>query len=45
MSVILEVIGGIFLLFLVVAAFEGLWQVWILLGLVAVAAVVAVAQR
>jgi hypothetical protein len=44
-SVILEVIGGIFLLFLVVAAFEGLWQVWILLGLVAVAAVVAVAQR
>jgi hypothetical protein len=44
-SVILEVIGGIFLLFLVVAAFEGLWQVWILLGLVAVAAVVAVARR
>jgi hypothetical protein len=44
-SVILEVIGGIFLLFIVVAAFEGLWQVWILLGLVAVAAVVAVARR
>ncbi len=45
MGVILEVIGGIFLLFVVIAAFEGLWQVWILLGLVAVAAVVAVARR
>ena len=45
MSVILEVIGGIFLLFIVIAAFEGLWQVWILLGLVAMAAVVAVARR
>jgi hypothetical protein len=44
-SVILEVIGGIFLLFIVIAAFEGLWQVWILLGLVALAAVVAVARR
>jgi len=44
-SVILEVIGGIFLLFIVIAAFEGLWQVWILLGLVAMAAVVAVARR
>jgi len=42
---ILEVIGGIFLLFVVIAAFEGLWQVWILLGLVAVAAVVAVVRR
>ena len=45
MSVILEVIGGIFLLFIVVAVFEGLWQVWILLGLVAVAAVIALARR
>jgi len=44
-SVILEVIGGIFLLFIVVAVFEGLWQVWILLGLVAVAAVIALARR
>ena len=44
MSVILEVIGGIFLLFIVVAVFEGLWQVWILLGLVAVA-VIALARR
>jgi hypothetical protein len=44
-SVIFEVIGGIFLLFIVIAAFEGLWQVWILLGLVALAAVVAVARR
>jgi hypothetical protein len=43
--VILEVIGGLFLLCVVIAAFEGLWQVWILLGLVAVAAVVAVARR
>lgn len=45
MGVILEVIGAVFLLFVVIAAFEGLWQVWILLGLVAVAAVVAVARR
>lgn len=45
MGVILEVIGGIFLLFVIIAAFEGLWQVWILLGLVAVAAVVAVVRR
>ena len=45
MGFILEVIGGIFLLFVVIAAFEGLWQVWILLGLVAVAAVVAVVRR
>jgi len=44
-GVILEVIGGIFLLFVIIAAFEGLWQVWILLGLVAVAAVVAVVRR
>jgi hypothetical protein len=44
-GVILEVIGGLFLLCVVIAAFEGLWQVWILLGLVAVAAVVAVARR
>jgi len=43
--VIFEVIGGLFLLCVVVAAFEGLWQVWILLGLVVVAAVVAVARR
>lgn len=45
MGVILEVIGGLFLLCVVIAAFQGLWQVWILLGLVAVAAVVAVARR
>jgi hypothetical protein len=45
MSVILEVIGAIFLLFVVIAAFQGLWQVWILLGLVAVAGIVAVARR
>jgi len=44
-GVILELIGGIFLLFIVIAAFEGLWQVWILLGLVALATVVAVARR
>jgi hypothetical protein len=44
-GVILEVIGGLFLLCVVIAAFQGLWQVWILLGLVAVAAVVAVARR
>ena len=45
MGVVLEVIGGLFLLFIVVAAFEGLWQVWILLGLVAIAAVVAAVRR
>jgi hypothetical protein len=44
-SVVLEVIGGLFLLCVVIAAFEGLWQVWILLGIVAVAAAVAVARR
>ena len=38
MGVILEVIGALFLLCVVVAAFEGLWQVWILFGLVALAA-------
>ena len=45
MGVILEVIGALFLLFVVVAAFEGLWQVWILLGLVTLAAVVALVRR
>ena len=45
MGVILEVIGAIFLLFVVVAAFEGLWQVWILLGLVALAVAVALVRR
>ena len=45
MSVVLEVIGGLFLLCVVIAAFEGLWQVWVLLGLVAVAAAVAFARR
>ena len=45
MSVVLEVIGAIFLLFIVIAAFQGLWQVWILLGLVALATVVAVVRR
>lgn len=45
MGVILEVIGALFLLFVVVAAFEGLWQVWILLGLVALAMVVALVRR
>jgi hypothetical protein len=44
-GVILEVIGALFLLFVVVAAFDGLWQVWILLGLVALAAVVALVRR
>jgi hypothetical protein len=44
-SVVLEVIGAIFLLFVVIAAFEGLWQVWILFGLVAVAVVVALLRR
>jgi hypothetical protein len=44
-GVILEVIGALFLLFVVVAAFEGLWQVWILLGLVALAMVVALVRR
>jgi hypothetical protein len=44
-GVILEVIGALFLLFVVVAAFEGLWQVWILLGLVALAVVVALVRR
>jgi len=44
-GVILEVIGALFLLFVVVAAFEGLWQVWILLGLVTLAAVVALVRR
>jgi hypothetical protein len=44
-GVILEVIGAVFLLFVVVAAFEGLWQVWILLGLVALAVVVALVRR
>jgi hypothetical protein len=44
-SVVLEVIGAIFLLFIVIAAFQGLWQVWILLGLVALATVVAVVRR
>jgi hypothetical protein len=44
-SVVLEVIGGLFLLCVVIAAFEGLWQVWVLLGLVAVAAAVAFARR
>ena len=45
MGVLLEVIGAIFLLFVVVAAFEGLWQVWILLGLVALAVAVALVRR
>lgn len=45
MSVVLEVIGALFLLFIVIAAFQGLWQVWILLGLVAVATLVAVVRR
>lgn len=45
MGVILEVMGAVFLLFVVVAAFEGLWQVWILLGLVALAVVVALVRR
>ena len=45
MDTILEVIGGLFLLFVVVAAFEGLWQVWILIGLVAVAVVIALLRR
>jgi hypothetical protein len=44
-GVILEVIGALFLVFVVVAAFEGLWQVWILLGLVALAVVVALVRR
>jgi len=44
-SVVLEVIGALFLLFIVIAAFQGLWQVWILLGLVAVATLVAVVRR
>jgi hypothetical protein len=44
-GIILEVIGAVFLLFVVVAAVEGLWQVWILLGLVAVAVVVALVRR
>jgi hypothetical protein len=44
-GVILEVMGAVFLLFVVVAAFEGLWQVWILLGLVALAVVVALVRR
>jgi hypothetical protein len=44
-GVILEVIGGLFLLCVVIAAFEGLWQVWILLGLVAVAVVIALLRR
>ncbi|MFL5892348.1 MAG: hypothetical protein ACJ75I_06345 [Solirubrobacterales bacterium] len=45
MSVVLEVIGALFLLFIVTAAFQGLWQVWILLGLVALATVVALVRR
>ena len=45
MSVVLEAIGAVFLLFVVIAAFEGLWQVWILLGVVALAAAVAVVRR
>ena len=45
MGVILEVIGALFLLCVVIAAFQGLWQVWILFGLVAVAAVIAVLRR
>jgi hypothetical protein len=44
-SVVLEAIGAVFLLFVVIAAFEGLWQVWILLGVVALAAAVAVVRR
>jgi hypothetical protein len=44
-SVVLEVIGGLFLLCVVIAAFEGLWQVWILFGLVALAAGIAVLRR
>jgi hypothetical protein len=44
-SVVLEVIGALFLLFIVIAAFQGLWQVWILLGLVALATVVAIVRR
>ena len=45
MGVILEVIGALFLLCVVIAAFQGLWQVWILAGLVAVAVVVALLRR
>jgi hypothetical protein len=44
-GVVLEVIGALFLLCVVIAAFEGLWQVWILLGLVAVAVVIALLRR
>jgi hypothetical protein len=44
-GVVLEVIGGLFLLCVVIAAFEGLWQVWILFGLVALAAGIAVLRR
>ena len=40
-----EVNGALFQLCVVVAAFEGLWQVWILYGLVAIATVVAVLRR
>ena len=45
MGVILEVIGALFLLCVAIAAFQGLWQVWILFGLVAVAAGIAVLRR
>lgn len=45
MGVILEVIGALFLLFVVIAAFEGLWQAWIPIGLVALAGVVALVRR
>jgi hypothetical protein len=44
-GVVLEVIGALFLLCVVIAAFEGLWQVWILFGLVAVAVGVALLRR
>jgi hypothetical protein len=44
-GVILEVIGALFLLCVVIAAFQGLWFVWILFGLVAIATVIAVVRR
>jgi len=44
-GVVLEVIGALFLLCVVVAAFEGLWQVWVLFGLVALGAGIAVLRR
>jgi hypothetical protein len=44
-GVVLEIIGGLFLLAVVVAAIEGLWLAWVFVGVAVVAVIVAAVQR